>query len=148
MKCFNCKRCATCCRTLTIEVTASDLRRWFTENRIDILEEIGYLPTPDSKRSKGGFYFEKTLMRKDGTKLQCPFLNDENLCSIYDTRPRICRDYPEGFNGYKSCPNLDHVPNEKKATKIKKLQINDFSTTYREQGYYFKKLVEARDSSG
>jgi len=25
----------------------------------------------------------------------CPFLTAENLCGIYETRPQICRDYPQ-----------------------------------------------------
>ena len=42
---------------------------------------------------------------EDGTyrarQKPCPFLGDDNLCTIYDVRPAVCREYPhtdkEGF---------------------------------------------------
>ncbi len=35
---------------------------------------------------------------EDGDKvfkaMPCPFLGDDNLCSIYDVRPKACREFP------------------------------------------------------
>ena len=44
--------------------------------------------------------FEKTYLRvdEDGDKvfqsMPCPFLGGDNLCSIYDVRPKACREFP------------------------------------------------------
>lgn len=44
--------------------------------------------------------FSETFIRKDDdgdwvfNKLPCPFLNDDNHCSVYASRPGACRDYP------------------------------------------------------
>lgn len=35
-------------------------------------------------------------IRKPHKGAACPFLDANNLCMIYETRPQICRDYPQG----------------------------------------------------
>lgn len=36
----------------------------------------------------------------------CPFLNANNECLIYETRPQICRDYPQGIKCIKEMQNI------------------------------------------
>jgi Fe-S-cluster containining protein len=32
------------------------------------------------------------------TKQQCPFLGDDNLCTIYDQRPEACAQFPTRYS--------------------------------------------------
>jgi Fe-S-cluster containining protein len=44
--------------------------------------------------------FTETYLRMDEDgdhvlqQLPCPFLGDDNYCSIYEVRPKACREYP------------------------------------------------------
>ena len=67
---IECRRCGTCCRESIIEVTRADLAR-----------------APELKahvhRLRGGYRW---------SMVNCPLLTSDNLCSIYDRRPRECRE--------------------------------------------------------
>jgi Fe-S-cluster containining protein len=77
----NCARCmAQCCQFVSQEIDAPttakeiDVTRWYLMHpgvRIYVNEE-----------SEWFLQFEST----------CRFLGDDNLCTIYETRPQICRD--------------------------------------------------------
>jgi uncharacterized protein len=79
---IDCLKCANCCSTTgpliknrDITALASHLRikqSAFTEKYIRLDED--------------GDYVFKTL--------PCPFLGDDNYCSVYSSRPTACRDYP------------------------------------------------------
>jgi Fe-S-cluster containining protein len=50
-------------------------------------------------RMRPGDFLEKYLrVDEDGDYVlkssPCPFLGDDNYCSVYDDRPRACREYP------------------------------------------------------
>ncbi len=78
-------RCGECCRRLIIEVTVEDARR---EPKIKEFGSPTYTPaelTKSGKRELEGYL----LNGKGGP---CTFLDQErNLCTIYPTRPLICR---------------------------------------------------------
>lgn len=78
---IDCTTCANCCRTMQVVVDDEDIRR--------IAHSLS-LPVPELERR----YVTKA---EDGAKVMarapCPFLED-NKCSIYDVRPRACRDFP------------------------------------------------------
>jgi len=84
---FRCLRCALCCMDVGTR-----------ERRILILEAEARRISEAASMGIGEFAMEvegegpfKYLMRKvDG---RCVFLRD-NLCSIYELRPAICRFYP------------------------------------------------------
>jgi Fe-S-cluster containining protein len=79
---INCLDCANCCRSLGPRITDTDVRRiaaslrikpsGFTENYLVVDEE-------------GDYIFRS---------MPCPFLGSDNYCTIYDVRPRACREYP------------------------------------------------------
>ncbi|MCU0359339.1 MAG: YkgJ family cysteine cluster protein [Bacteroidia bacterium] len=78
----DCLTCANCCKTTApifyekdIERAARGLRLKpgeFTEKYLRVDEDKDYIP--------------KTI--------PCPFLKEDNACSIYDFRPAACREYP------------------------------------------------------
>lgn len=72
---IDCTQCANCCRTLELEVTRSEIHT--------IAESLG----------KSIEAFEKQSMSEGYVRPPCPMLK-EQLCSIYEHRPEICRSYP------------------------------------------------------
>ncbi|MBN2567616.1 YkgJ family cysteine cluster protein [Candidatus Woesearchaeota archaeon] len=77
---FTCKGCDYCCRMVPI-LDAADIRR---------IEAAGKRRADFVRTESEG----RTVMRmQDG---RCVFLKegDNNLCSIYENRPRLCRLYP------------------------------------------------------
>ncbi len=78
---IDCLNCANCCRRLKPQVTATDSAR--LAKRLGIsAEEFGerYLATDES-----GYQVM--------SEVPCAFL-DDNRCTVYEDRPRDCRDYP------------------------------------------------------
>jgi uncharacterized protein len=79
---INCLDCANCCRTLGPRITDTDVRRIAVSLRI----------------KPSGFVEQYLVVDEDGDyifrSMPCPFLGSDNYCSIYDVRPRACREYP------------------------------------------------------
>ena len=79
---IDCTQCANCCKSLGPLFTEADITRIAKHFRMK-------LPV-----------FEELYLRvdEDGDKIfqsmPCPFLGDDNLCSIYDVRPKACREFP------------------------------------------------------
>lgn len=142
---FICQQCGKCCRELPIDVMPSDLDRWHHERRDDILMEVIFMDNFPHKNT-GGFYIEKTLLRKDRPKQPCPFLDENNLCSIYDTRPKVCRDYPLGYNGWDKCPSIAGCKNKRKAERIKRDQNRDLKrlTSSQSRNFLRRRHMEGR----
>lgn len=78
----NCLECANCCKTTSPIVKESDINRISKEIRLKPKEVIDQflIKEPD------GTYIMKTA--------PCPFLDGENYCSIYQSRPTACREFP------------------------------------------------------
>ena len=79
---IDCLSCANCCKTTGPLFTPSDINR---------IAKIMRLKPRD---------FITTYLRVDEEgdhvlqQLPCPFLNTDNTCSIYEHRPKACREYP------------------------------------------------------
>ncbi len=87
---ISCRFCGTCCLANFIAyVTDEDLSRWKHENRQDILKVIGH--------GHVIWMGDHMISATDGHYAHdCPFLQAESgrwLCSIYETRPLVCRTY-------------------------------------------------------
>jgi len=80
-----CKRCGQCCRIGIIHVSDADI--W---NEPRLRRHI----------IAGKKYSDIYLLDTTGG---CPFLTADNLCEIYETRPRECREFEPGSNPY-LCP--------------------------------------------
>ena len=79
---ISCLDCANCCRTLGPRITDLDVRR--------IAASLRMKPS--------GFVEQYLVVDEDGDyifrSMPCPFLGGDNYCSIYDDRPKACREYP------------------------------------------------------
>jgi len=79
---IDCLECANCCKTTSPIFYQTDIER-----------------VAKSLRMKPGDFIEKYL-RVDEDKdyvlksSPCPFLDGENYCSVYEDRPKACREYP------------------------------------------------------
>ena len=79
---LDCLQCANCCKTTSPMLFPKDIERLaaatklkpaaFTEKYLKIDED-------------GDFVFQSA---------PCPFLGQDNYCSVYEDRPKACREYP------------------------------------------------------
>ncbi len=85
---IDCLKCANCCKTISPIVREADLRRM-----------AAHLKMKESKLIESYL-----LIDDDGDYVMnsapCPFLGSDNYCSIYEARPKACREYP----------HIDHKP--------------------------------------
>ena len=78
----DCLSCANCCKTtgpLLIDKDIDRISRNLKLRPSAFIEQ--YLRVDED----GDYVFKE---------MPCPFLGSDNLCSIYDIRPRACRQYP------------------------------------------------------
>ena len=79
---INCLDCANCCKTTGPLYTEKDIERIAKHLRMKPSDfETKYLRIDEDN--------DKVLQN-----LPCLFLNEDNTCSIYNVRPKACREYP------------------------------------------------------
>ena len=79
---IDCLECANCCRTLGPRITDRDIDRMSASMRMKPHEFVSaYLRIDEDK----DYVFKE---------MPCPFLMSDNYCSIYEDRPKACREYP------------------------------------------------------
>ena len=79
---INCLDCANCCKSISPIIQEKDIDRIARYLRLKPADFIGqYLHLDED----GDYVFRET---------PCPLLFPDNYCSVYDKRPRSCREYP------------------------------------------------------
>jgi uncharacterized protein len=78
---IDCTSCGNCCRLMVIGVTGSDVSRLARRCAVTVKDFESRYVTINGPT-------EKMI-----TESPCPFL-EANLCSVYDDRPRDCREFP------------------------------------------------------
>lgn len=81
-ECFDCLHCANCCKTISPIITYNDVERMARALRVKPSRVVEQYLEVDCD---GDYVFQSA---------PCPFLMADNCCSIYDSRPRACREYP------------------------------------------------------
>lgn len=79
---IDCLTCANCCKTTSPIFTDRDIDRLAQHFRVRpaaFIEQYLYLD------NEGHYVLHNS---------PCPFLGDDNYCSVYESRPRACREYP------------------------------------------------------
>lgn len=78
----DCLKCANCCKTISPTFTETDIKRIakYLKTRVSTVIDT-YLRIDEDND-----YVVKNT--------PCPFLGTDNYCSIYEARPRACREYP------------------------------------------------------
>lgn len=79
---LDCLECANCCKNLGPLITYNDIEKMasFLKTRPSLLVEKYFIKDED-----GDIVFKS---------MPCPFLLSDNYCSIYEARPKACREYP------------------------------------------------------
>ena len=99
VKALTCLCCGKCCFVdLIAYAQKEDFERWRKEGRQDILNIIEH-------RHLVGAGDRMISADTGDYSHECPFLYDEGekfLCSIYETRPLVCREYHPGSS--ELCP--------------------------------------------
>lgn len=105
---IDCRACANCCKDMSPEVTQSDIQRMAAALSM----------SPDAFRQR--YITQGMLDETQLNELPCPFL-ENNLCSLYAIRPKVCAEYPhlhkENFthrllgvvSNYGTCPIVFNV---------------------------------------
>ena len=78
----NCLSCGNCCRTLGPRITDKDVERMAKALRLKSADVIAKHLRIDE---------DNDVVFKS---MPCPFLGTDNYCSIYENRPKACREYP------------------------------------------------------
>lgn len=79
---IECLRCANCCKTTGPLFTERDIERISKHLRMKSADfEAKFLRIDEDQ--------DKVLQN-----LPCGFLNPDNTCSIYEVRPKACREFP------------------------------------------------------
>jgi len=79
---IDCLQCANCCKTTSPIFYQRDIERLAKHFRIRPSEFIEQYLHIDEDND---YVLNAT---------PCPFLGDDNYCSVYDSRPTACREYP------------------------------------------------------
>jgi Fe-S-cluster containining protein len=106
---IHCLDCANCCSQIPPILNRTDVSR--------ISKHLGL--------KEDQFYSQYVKVDEDGDtvmqKIPCPFLLEDHSCSIYEFRPRACREYPHTdqmeFSGNMKlhlknvafCPGVFHI---------------------------------------
>ena len=78
----DCTRCANCCKTLQIKLEDEDIRR--ISDHLDKTSDE-FVDEYLEQDEEGAFSIRVK---------PCPFLGEDDRCTIYDIRPNVYREYP------------------------------------------------------
>ncbi len=111
---FNCHKgvkCFTdCCRGIDIMLTPYDIL--IISKALELsAEEFLAIYTEPRMLEKAELPIVKLKLLDDDRK-SCPFVHDEDGCSIYDHRPTTCRYYPLGVGALSYSSNSDNKKND------------------------------------
>lgn len=93
-----CTQCGRCCTNADfmgrMSASGSDVKRWRREGRADILQYAAIIGSPADP------WADLWISPRTGNDAErCPFVrkirnSDRYRCTIYETRPEACRNYP------------------------------------------------------
>lgn len=99
---FQCKRTGTCCRLASSEFSYEELKEKARNNDSFARQFVEvFVPYKNIEDAKKVFpEYASILLEKFGEDgglnfYHCKHLKDGNVCPIYESRPQICRDFPD-----------------------------------------------------
>ena len=113
---FDCKKCGSCCKLAATPDSYDELKSKAESGDNYAAQFISvFVPYEDESVIKEIYpdYFE--MLEQSGEKIHfyhCNFVTADNMCSKYEERPQICKDFPDnpidilpkmcGFNRWQS----------------------------------------------
>ena len=99
-KMFHCKRCATCCNLACSEFSPEQLKSKAQNGDNFATQFLSVFVPYESKEDARKIYPEYIKMLEENKEdevyfYHCPKLSDCKLCTDYENRPQICRDFPD-----------------------------------------------------
>lgn len=100
-KCYSCSCCSSCCRLASSEFSYDELKDRakkgdkFSRDFVSVF--VPYKDIEDAKKVYPDYVelIEKTFDKSEKVYFYyCPKLGTDGLCSDYENRPDICRDFP------------------------------------------------------
>ncbi|MFT4738227.1 MAG: Fe-S-cluster containining protein [Cyclobacteriaceae bacterium] len=79
---IDCLSCANCCKTTSPIFLMTDIKRLAKRLEMTVADFITTYLTMDEE--------DDFVL----TTAPCPFLDNQNKCTVYDDRPSACREYP------------------------------------------------------
>jgi Fe-S-cluster containining protein len=79
---MDCLECANCCKTISPIIMQEDMDALAKHLRISVTQLLKEYIEMDED---GDFVFKQT---------PCPFLDTDNKCKVYESRPKACKQYP------------------------------------------------------
>ncbi len=79
---IDCLECGNCCKSLGPLILEKDVDALSRNLRMKPADFIGKFLRKDEE---GDFVFQS---------IPCPFIGCDNYCSVYENRPKACREYP------------------------------------------------------
>jgi Fe-S-cluster containining protein len=79
---IDCLQCANCCKSISPIITYKDIERiakHLRQKPSAVIDQYFVIDEDDD------YVFKET---------PCPFLMDDNMCMIYESRPKACKEYP------------------------------------------------------
>lgn len=116
---IDCLACANCCKSIPPILNETDVRR--------VAKALGMRPSD--------FHQQYVVLDEDGDMVMkgkpCPLLQADNTCSVYESRPRACREYPHTDRAQfaenlklhatnsQYCPAVFHILNKLRQLNLK-----------------------------
>jgi len=98
---YHCNKCAACCRLASSEFSFEELKQRAKNGDIFAKQFTSVFVPYENKEEARQFYPEFFDLLESKYKddngiyfYHCPKLGDDNLCTDYENRPDICRDFP------------------------------------------------------
>ena len=97
---YECNRCGDCCKLAVSEYSYTQLKQRalkgdkFSEDFVSVF--VPY-ETEEEAKAINPEYFELLNILVEDDKIyyyHCPHIDGDNLCTMYENRPDICREYP------------------------------------------------------
>ena len=97
---YECNRCGACCKLAVSEYSYEQLKQRamrgdkFSEDFVSVF--VPYESEEEARKINPGYFdLLNRLVEEDKIYYyHCPKLGSDNLCTIYENRPNICKDYP------------------------------------------------------
>ena len=125
---FNCHKgikCFTdCCRGIDIMLTPYDILIMSKELELSTEEFLAIYTEPKMLEKTDLPVVKLKLLDDDRTS--CPFVHDENGCTIYDHRPTTCRYYPLGVGALSYSSDSNTNKNDEFFFTIKEKHCHGF----------------------